>query len=124
MIKITSKGSYKKTLDKLIALQEGKQFDALAPLAQAGVSALAGATPFDSGLTAASWTSVMFKKGGKTGVAWYNTHVVNGVPIAVILDVGHGTGTGGWVPGRHFITPAINPIMDRIEDEVWKKVIE
>jgi len=124
MIKVSVTGSYKKTQEWLNKLHEGDHFDVLGAHGSAGVSALASATPKDTGKTASSWTYVVFNKGNKAGVAWYNSNVVNGVPIAIILDNGHGTGTGGWVPGHNYISPAIKPIMDKTIDDVWKKVIE
>nr|DAV33655.1 MAG TPA: type I neck protein [Caudoviricetes sp.] len=87
-----------------------------------GVDALSAATPKDSGKTAGAW-GYEVKQSGKTySIVWTNTNVVQGVPIAVILQYGHGTGTGGYVKGRDYINPAIQPIMNRIAEDVWKVV--
>ena len=87
-----------------------------------GVSALASATPRDSGETAASWNYEI--TGSKTGyqLVWTNSNVNNGVPIAIILQYGHGTGTGGYVQGRDYINPAMRPIFDKIASEAWRVV--
>jgi len=124
MISISTKGSYKKALDNLDRLKKGEHFSDLGSYASAGAAALARATPTDTGETANAWHGAVFKKGEKTGIAWYNTHVEHGIPIAVILDVGHGTGTGGWVAGRHYIDSAIIPVMDKVEADVWRRLNE
>jgi len=88
-----------------------------------GVAALASATPVDSGLTARSWR-YRVHRGARPGIEWYNTNEVNGhgIPIVILIQYGHATGTGGYVQGRDFINPAIRPIFDKIADNVWKKV--
>jgi len=94
----------------------------LESIAQRGVSALQAATPTESGLTSNSWSYEIEKKGDLTFISWINTHREGGVNIAIILQYGHGTGTGGYVSGRDYINPAIKPIFDEIANEVWKKV--
>lgn len=89
---------------------------------QEGVEALASATPKDSGKTARSWYYTIEKKANSTSIIWKNSNVNNGVPIAIILQYGHGTGTGGYVQGRDYINPAIRPIFDRLADSAWKEV--
>lgn len=87
-----------------------------------GVAALAAATPVDSGLTALSWGYEVVTEGGSTSIYWTNTNTVSGVNVAIILQYGHGTGTGGWVAGRDYINPAIQSVFDQIANDVWKKV--
>jgi len=87
-----------------------------------GVAALSVATPADSGLTAASWNFEVEEVKGSYTITWTNSNVVNGVPIAIILQYGHGTGTGGYVEGRDYINPVMKPIFDKIEADVWKAV--
>lgn len=123
MITTKSSGSFKNTKAFFARVQNGSIFSELSAYGQQGVDALSNATPRDSGETANSWQYHIFKKNGKYGVAWYNTHVVDGIPIAIILQYGHGTGTGGYVQGYDYINPAIRPIFDKIADDVWKKVI-
>lgn len=89
---------------------------------QEGVNALSAATPLDTGLTASSWRYEVTISSGSFSISWLNTNVQNGVPIAIILQYGHGTGTGGYVQGRDYINPAIRPIFDKIADEIWKEV--
>ncbi len=89
---------------------------------QAGVNALSSATPVDSGKTANSWYYKIENRKGSTAIVFCNSNVQNGVPIAIILQYGHGTGTGGWVEGRDYINPAIQPIFDEIANHAWKEV--
>lgn len=87
-----------------------------------GVAALASATPVDTGLTANSWFyEITYDKGSAT-ISFHNSNIQNGVPIAIILQYGHGTGTGGWVQGRDYINPAIQPIFDNLANEAWREV--
>ena len=87
-----------------------------------GVEALSSATPIESGLTASSWYYKIENKDGKASINFYNSNIQNGVPIAIILQYGHGTGTGGWVEGKDYINPAIQPIFDKIVNDAWKEV--
>ena len=88
-----------------------------------GVRALASATPVDSGLTANSWGYDVSVSRGSYSITWTNSNVVNGVPIAIILQYGHGTGTGGYVQGRDYINPTIKPIFDMIANAIWQEVV-
>lgn len=87
-----------------------------------GVAALSSATPVDSGNTANSWYYEIENKKGQVRINFLNSNINQGVPIAIILQYGHGTGTGGWVQGRDYINPAIQPIFDRILQDIWKEV--
>lgn len=88
-----------------------------------GVQALSAATPVDTGKTAASWTYEVNAGPHTTTISWKNTNLTrDGDPIAIMLQYGHGTGTGGYVKGRDYINPAIQPIFDNIADEVWKVI--
>jgi len=122
MITVTSKGSFDKTSKFLDKMSRGDFLSVLDHYGHVGVSALSSATPVDSGLTANSWTFTVVHKRGRHTIVWHNTNVVNGVPVAIMLQYGHGTGTGGWVEGRDYINPAIQPIFDQIATEVWKQV--
>lgn len=97
-------------------------FRNLEKYAQEGVAALSSATPVDSGLTAASWDYEIVKKKGSISIYWTNSNINAGVPIAVILQYGHGTNNGGYVQGRDYINPAIRPVFDKIADNAWKEV--
>ncbi len=87
-----------------------------------GVRALSEATPVDTGETAASWRYEVKEGDGGTTIAFHNDHVNNGVNIALILQYGHGTGTGGWVEGRDYINPVIQPLFDELAENLWKEV--
>lgn len=103
-------------------MQRGDIFRTLSKYGQIGVNALAAATPLDSGQTASSWTYEIIQGSGKYSIVWSNTNVVNGRPIAVLLQYGHATRNGGWVEGRDFINPALRPIFDKIVAEAWMEV--
>lgn len=87
-----------------------------------GVAALASATPVDTGKTASSWYYEIEHKDGSAVISFHNSNVQNRVPIAIILQYGHGTGTGGWVDGRDYINPAIRPVFDKLANDAWKGV--
>lgn len=123
MLVITSTGSFQNTENFLNRMSRGDIFRALDTYAQRGVAALAAATPEETGATAASWSYEVEKSGGDFRIWWTNNHKdPAGAPIVILLQFGHGTGTGGYVQGRDFINPAIRPIFDEIANAVWKEV--
>lgn len=124
MIGITSSGDLNKTRESLKALASGAVYSDLDQYGRMGVDALQKATPIDTSLTANSWQYRIIKDKKYAGIEWYNTNIVGGgTPVAILLQYGHGTGTGGYVAGRDYINPAMRPIFDKIAAEVWKKVI-
>lgn len=122
MIEITARGSFKKTEDFLLAMQKADLFASLERYGQMGVNALNQTTPRESGETAAAWYYEVVRKNHTYSIVWRNSHVVDGVNIAVILQYGHATGSGGYVQGRDYINPALLPLFDQIADDVWKAV--
>src|SRR5574344_3097647 len=86
-----------------------------------GVAALASATPVDSGQTSNSWYYEIVNRKGSAMITFYNSNIQNGVPIAILLQYGHGTRNGGWVQGRDYINPAIQPIFDEIVNDAWRE---
>lgn len=122
MFRIRSSGSFDKTETFLKKMSRGDIFRSLEKYGQAGVAALSAATPVDSGLTAASWSYEIKRTRGLYSITWTNGNIVDGAPVAIMLQYGHGTGTGGWVQGRDYINPAIKPVFDRLADEVWRAV--
>ena len=120
--RIVNRGSTRNTRSFLSGLQRMRLQSILDSYGREGVIALASATPVDSGVTAASWYYEVETTATGYSIRWLNSHVENGVPIAIILQLGHGTGTGGYVQGRDYINPALRPIFDRIEENVWKAV--
>jgi hypothetical protein len=122
VIKITTSGSTKHTQSFLKSMKSLDIRSVCEAAGERGVVALRNATPVDSGLTAASWSYEVRVEGDKTIISWLNTHSESGVNVAIILQYGHGTGTGGWVAGRDYINPAVKPIFDDIANEIWKKV--
>ena len=122
IISFSSSGSFGNTEKFLKAMSAGDILRSLDQYGRRGVDALRSATPVESGLTAELWSYEVEKSRTGYSITWSNTHSVSGVNIAVILQYGHGTGTGGYVSGRDYINPAIRPIFDQIADDVWKEV--
>lgn len=122
MISITSKGDYKKTTDFLKRILQGDIYSDLNRYGQMGVDALSNATPVDTSLTSNSWGYRVIKDRKRPGIQWYNKNIESGIPVAILIQYGHATGTGGYVAGRDFINPAMRPVFDKIADDIWKKV--
>lgn len=122
MITFRQKGDFSKLNHYFEKLKEGIKIGDLDKYGRAGVEALSNATPKDTGQTASSWYYEIKRSNGSVSIQFKNSNVHEGVPIAVILQYGHGTGTGGWVEGRDYINPAIRPIFDEIANNAWKEV--
>lgn len=122
MIRVTHKGNFAKTTRYFQRLKQTARISSLEKYGRKGVEALASATPTDTGLTASSWGYNIQRTKDSATINFTNSNIQNGVPIAIILQYGHGTGTGGWVQGRDYINPAIQPIFDQIANDAWKEV--
>lgn len=122
MISFRHKGDLSKTTRYLERAKQAVGLGILDKYGREGVAALASATPVESGLTAASWEYKIENKKGSTTISFLNSNIQNGVPIAIILQYGHATGTGGWVEGRDYINPAIQPVFDKLASEAWREV--
>lgn len=122
MITFRQKGDFSKLNNFLERIKEVVKIGNLDQYGQEGVEALMAATPKDSGLTASSWYYEIVRTEGSTSIQFKNSNINKGVPIAVILQYGHGTRNGGWVEGRDYINPAIQPIFDKIAEDAWKEV--
>ena len=122
MITFRHKGGFQKTTQYLARVKQAIDLGILNKYGREGVAALASATPMDTGKTASSWRYEIENKRGSCTISFLNSNIQNGVPIAIILQYGHGTGTGGWVEGRDYINPAIRPIFDRMVQEAWREV--
>ena len=122
MISFRQKGDFSKLNRFLERAKEAARVSILDKYGRAGVEALSSATPVDTGLTASSWYYEIERQNGGAAIIFKNSNVNNGVCIAIILQYGHGTGTGGWVEGRDYINPAIQPIFDKIAEDAWREV--
>lgn len=122
MITITQKGSFNNTERYLRRLKNAQRFAVLNKYGSLGQNALSNATPADSGLASQSWYFTIQQRPGYYSIRWHNSDEENGFPVAVMIQYGHGTGTGGYVQGRDYIMPAIRPIFDQIAAEAWKEV--
>lgn len=120
---ITSTGDWSKTSSYLARMSKLDISKELNAYGQLGVYALAAATPKRSGKTAASWYYRVSRSGNTWFISWYNSNVHEGVPIAILIQYGHGTGSGAYVQGRDYVNPAIRPVFDVITAGVWKVVI-
>ena len=123
MVIVKQKGDFSKTEKFLSSISKKLYYRNLQKYAEQGVAALASATPIDSGTTANSWDYEIRQTKNSVSIYWTNSNVNKGVPIAVIIQYGHGTRNGGYVQGRDYINPAMRPIFDKIAENVWKEVI-
>lgn len=122
MVTFKHVGNFNRMERFLNQLRGAKYLNILEKYGQEGVRALSSATPVDSGKTASSWTYKIERTPSRTIISWLNTNVNEGANIAILLQYGHGTGTGGFVQGRDYINPAMQPIFDMIAQEAWREV--
>lgn len=122
MISFRQKGDFSKLTSYLERVREAAKIGTLDRYGKEGVAALKSATPVDSGKTADSWYYEITRTSSSVSIVFNNSNINDGVPIAIILQMGHGTGTGGWVQGRDYINPAIQPVFDKIANDAWKEV--
>ena len=122
MISFRQKGDFSKLTSFLEKAKESVKIGDLDKYGREGVAALSSATPIASGKTANSWNYEITNKNGSVTISFNNSNIQNGVPIAIILQYGHGTKNGGWVQGRDYINPAIQPVFDEIVDKAWREV--
>ena len=123
-IKVTFKqnGDFSKLTRYFKRVKESVHLGNLDKFGREGVLALSTATPVDSGLTAKSWHYKIIYEKDVVSISFYNSNIQNGIPIAIILQYGHATKNGGWVQGRDYINPAIQPVFDKIAKDAWEEV--
>jgi hypothetical protein len=124
MLRITQKGDLSKVTKYLRRVQDTAKDINLDRFGMEGVAALSAATPVDSGETASSWYYEIENQNGDYTISFMNKHVHRGVNIAIILQTGHGTRNGGYVQGRDYINPALQPVFEKLADDAWKEVTE
>jgi hypothetical protein len=122
MIGIRQKGDFSITTNYFKKLKNANILRILERYGQDGVAALASATPIDTGKTAASWYYETEVTKDSATIKWCNSNINEGVPIAIILQLGHGTGTGGWVEGTDYINPALKPVFEAMANKAWEEV--
>lgn len=122
LVSFKHRGNFNRVERFLNRVSDREYLNILDHYGQMGVEALSKATPVDTGLTASSWTYEIERNRDQTTISWLNTNTNQGVNIAVILQYGHGTGTGGYVQGRDYINPAMRPVFDKIADQAWREV--
>lgn len=123
MIRFTYKGNFNNSERLFAKAKRLKLENILRKYGDLGVQALAEATPTRTGVTAGAWSYELQGDSGSASIIWTNSHTNKGVNIAMILEFGHGTGTGGYVQGRNYINPAIQPIFDQMIDSIRKEVL-
>ena len=122
MVSFRQKGDFSKLMRYFERVKEVVKLGSLDKYGREGVAALASATPVDSGETAESWYYEIVRSRSSASINFYNSNVNKGVPIAIILQYGHGTRNGGWVQGRDYINPAIQPLFDKLAEDAWGEV--
>lgn len=123
VVTVKMRGSFKNTDRFLKRMRNQDQYKGLESLARRGVDALSSSTPMDTGLSADSWGYEVFVGRREVQIQWTNSSITKtGTPVVILLQYGHGTGTGGYVQGIDFINPALRPVFDEIANAVWKVV--
>lgn len=122
MITFKQKGDFSKLDRYFERVKEAARIGILDKYGREGVAALSSATPIESGLAANSWYYEIERSRGSARIIFCNSDIENGFPVAIMIQYGHGTGTGGWVEGRDYINPAIQPVFDKIANEAWREV--
>lgn len=122
MIEVTHHGDFKNTERFLSRMSRRQQFGWLDSYGIRGVDALSNATPKDTRETSRRWRYSVTEKRGQITITWYNDNEDDGVPIVILIQYGHATRNGGFVQGRDFINPAMQPLFDQMSDEIWKRV--
>lgn len=122
MITFTSSGSFDNTENFLKRMSKADVMPILTSAGQRGVAILSTTTPVDTGKTASSWSYKVTRTKDSYRLDWSNSNSQNGSNVAVLLQYGHGTGTGGYVQGIDYINPAIRPIFEALVTEIWREV--
>ena len=124
MISVSHKGDFNNLETLINRVLRRDYLNILAEYGRKGVEALKAATPVDTGLTRDSWEYEITANSKKTSIYWTNSNIQNGVPIAIILQYGHGTKNGGYVQGVDYINPALAPIFSQMANEAWRRIVE
>ena len=122
MITFKEKGNFSKLNTYLEKIKESIKIGNLDKYGRNGVAALSSATPKETGKTASSWYYEIKRENGSVSINFNNTNINKGVPIAIILQMGHATRNGGWVEGIDYINPALKPIFEQLANEAWEEV--
>nr|DAT06778.1 MAG TPA: type I neck protein [Caudoviricetes sp.] len=122
MITFKEKGNFSKLNTYLEKIKESIKIGNLDKYGRDGVAALSSATPKETGKTASSWYYEIKRENGSVSINFNNTNINKGVPIAIILQMGHATRNGGWVEGIDYINPALKPIFEQLANEAWEEV--
>lgn len=122
MITVKSEGSFNNIESFLYKMKKDDINSLLNNFGRQGVDALKINTPVDTGLAASSWDYQIEYKNGLYSIVWTNSNIESGVPVVILIQYGHATGTGGWVEGKDFINPAIRPLFDKFAQQLWERV--
>lgn len=122
MITFRQRGDFRKTESFLKRVSGDDIYSSLERYAKEGVDALSASTPSDTGKTASSWDYEIKKDRNGVSIYWTNSNVMDGIPVVILIQYGHATGTGGYVQGIDFINPTLRPIFEKIAVDVWREV--
>ena len=122
-ITFRQRGDLSRTRKFLNSVKNVIKFHSIESYAEEGLAALRESTPYDTGNTASSWYYEIERSHGSVNIVYKNSNIQNGISIAIILQYGHGTGTGGYVEGRDYINPAVRPVFDKLAEDIWEEVV-
>lgn len=122
MITFRQRGDFRKTESFLKRVSGDDIYSSLERYAKEGVDALSASTPSDTGKTASSWDYEIKKDRNGVSIYWTNSNVMDGIPVVILIQYGHATGTGGYVQGIDFINPTLRPVFEKIVENVWREV--
>lgn len=122
MITLKQRGNFDKLTSFLERIKEPFNMGILNKYGMKGVEALREATPKDTGKTSESWSYKITRENDIVKLSFLNSNRNQDVPIAIILQYGHGTKNGGWVEGIDYINPAMQPLFEELAKEIWKEV--
>lgn len=123
MITFRQNGNWDKTTNFLKKFSRFNIKDILKRYGEEGVALLQRNTPVDTGKTANSWYYSISVTKNSASLTFSNSNIVDGVPIAIILQYGHATNNGGHVEGVDYINPAIKPLFEDLASRVWEEVM-
>ena len=121
MIKTKQKGSFKKTKSFLTNLSNIFDNTLSEKYGKRGIELLAEFTPKDTGKTAESWVYEVDNTRNGFVLHFYNTNIQNGTPVAIILNDGHLSKEGQWIPGSNYIEDAINELYNEIAKDIRRR---
>lgn len=120
-VEFSESGNFNNTKDFLIRASHMSPKPVMDATGRQIVAALRQATPRRTGKTANGWQYTITSTGsGYTLEVHNSSHPETSANVALLLDEGHGTRNGGYVPGRHYIRPASHGLLLAGADRLLK----